>query len=269
MIDLCVQHLLDFDTTSMLHNQLVNYPQEVIPLMELVINETFNELFNHGSERAVYLQICPYGLKTLSNIRLLDPSNIDQLIALRGLVVRVSNIIPEMRIAFFTCSSCGYSVTVENLRGRISEPLQCPRADCAQPGSMNLIHNRCIFSDKQIVKLQETPESIPPGQTPHSVTLCIYDAFIDSMRPGDRYSNVSTFRVEVTGVFRSCPIRVNPIQRRLKSIFRTFIDVVHSAKLENSSSVYNNHVDLGEIEQISRSSDCYERLSSSIGTCTC
>lgn len=91
-----------------------------------------------------------------------------------------------MRVGFFRCAICGCTASVENVRGRISEPLSCPRADCRHQGTMELIHNRCIFSDKQIVRLQETPESIPAGQTPHSVTLCVYDTFIDTMRPGDK-----------------------------------------------------------------------------------
>lgn len=67
-------------------------------------------------------------------------------------------------------------------------------------------------------------DAIPDGQTPHSVTLCVYDALVDVARPGDR--------VEVTGIFRSAPVRVNPRQRRVKSIFRTFIDVVHLKRAE-------------------------------------
>lgn len=39
-------------------------------------------------------------------------------------------------------------------------------------------------------------------------------------------------RVEVTGIFRSAPVRVNPRQRRVKSLFRTFIDVVHLKRTE-------------------------------------
>ena len=33
---------------------------------------------------------------------------------------------------------------------------------------MELIHNRCIFTDRQIVRLQEAPSQIPEGETPHT-----------------------------------------------------------------------------------------------------
>ena len=152
-------------------------------------------------------------------MRDLDPSDIDKMISIKGLIIRVSNIVPDMRIGFFTCTQCNTSVTSENIKGRISEPAICPSPNCQARHSMVLVHNRCSFSDKQIIKIQETPAAIPDGQTPHSVSLCVYDALVDVARPGDR--------VEVTGIFRSTPIRVNARQRRLKSLFRTYIDVVH------------------------------------------
>lgn len=145
--------------------------------------------------------------------------DIDKLISIKGLIIRVSNIVPDMRVAYFVCGQCNQPHTVENIKGRISEPRRCPREECSAPDSMVLVHNRCLFSDKQVVKIQETPDSIPDGQTPHSVTLCVYDALVDVARPGDR--------VEVTGIFRSAPVRANQNQRRLKSLFRTYIDVVH------------------------------------------
>ena len=31
------------------------------------------------------------------------------------------------------------------------------------------MHNRCSFNDKQMIKLQETPDRVPDGQTPQTV----------------------------------------------------------------------------------------------------
>lgn len=89
---------------------------------------------------------------------------------------------------------------------------------------MQLVHNRCTFADKQVIKLQETPDSIPDGQTPHSVSLCGYDELVDVCRAGDR--------VEVTGIFRCNPVRINPRQRSTKALFKTFVDVVHIQKID-------------------------------------
>lgn len=42
------------------------------------------------------------------------------------------------------------------------------------------------FADKQIVKLQETPDEIPDGGTPHTVSLLMHDKLVDAGKPGDR-----------------------------------------------------------------------------------
>ena len=46
-------------------------------------------------------------------------------------------------------------------RGRIQEPGTCPR--CNTQNTMEPIHNRGAFADKQLIKVQETPDSIPEG----------------------------------------------------------------------------------------------------------
>lgn len=89
---------------------------------------------------------------------------------------------------------------------------------------MQIVHNRSGFSDKQVIKLQETPDSVPDGQTPHSVSLCAYDDLVDVCKAGDR--------VEITGIFKANQVRVNPRQRTVKNIFKTYVDTVHIQKVD-------------------------------------
>jgi DNA replication licensing factor MCM4 len=42
---------------------------------------------------------------------------------------------------------------------------------------------------------------------------------VDLVKPGDR--------VHITGIFRSIPVRVNPRQRSIKSLFKTYVDILH------------------------------------------
>ncbi len=101
-------------------------------------------------------------------------------------------------------------------RGRIDEPSHCEA--CQQKHTLALVHNRCMFTDKQMVKLQETPESIPEGETPATVTLFAFDDLVDVTKPGDK--------VEVTGIFRAVPQRVNPRKRTVGAVY-----VIHSLPL--------------------------------------
>lgn len=65
------------------------------------------------------------------------------------MVIRTSQLIPEMQEAFFQCQVCAHTARVEMDRGRIAEPCVCER--CHTTHSMALIHNRSVFSDKQMV----------------------------------------------------------------------------------------------------------------------
>ncbi|EKG21177.1 Mini-chromosome maintenance DNA-dependent ATPase [Macrophomina phaseolina MS6] len=174
-------------------------------------------------ESKIY-RVRPFGLDQTINLRDLNPGDMDKLVSIKGLVIRTTPIIPDMKDAFFRCSVCNHTVKVDIDRGKIAEPTQCPRPVCASPNSMQIVHNRSGFSDKQVIKLQETPDSVPDGQTPHSVSLCAYDELVDVCKAGDR--------VEITGIFKCNQVRVNPRQRTVKNIFKTYVDALHIQKVD-------------------------------------
>lgn len=49
--------------------------------------------------------------------------------------------------------------------------------------------------------MQETPDSVPEGETPQTLQLCAYEDHVDSVKPGDR--------VDVVGIYRAIGVRVN------------------------------------------------------------
>lgn len=120
---------------------------------------------------------------------------------------------------------------------------------------MQIVHNRSGFADKQVIKLQETPDSVPDGQTPHSVSLCAYDELVDVCKAGDR--------VEITGIFKCNQVRVNPRQRTVKNIFKTYVDAVHIQKVDkrrmgiDTSTIeeeLSEHV-AGDVEEVRKVSE--------------
>jgi DNA replication licensing factor MCM4 len=205
-------------------------------------------------ETRVY-KVKPFGLDSTINMRDLNPNDMDKMVSIKGLVIRTTPIIPDMKMAFFKCSVCGHTVNVPLDRGKIAEPTKCPRPVCSSPNSMQIVHNRCQFADKQVIKLQETPDSVPDGQTPHSVSLCAYEELVDVCKAGDR--------IEVTGIFRSNPVRINPRQRTIKNLFKTYIDVLHIQKVDKKrlgidvSTVEQELSEqiAGEVEQVRKVTD--------------
>ncbi|RMJ27941.1 hypothetical protein PHISP_01209 [Aspergillus sp. HF37] len=264
-----VRSLKAYPATSKLWHQLHAYPQEIIPLMDQAVKDVMVELAMKEMERLRSrgqrgqprrnlsseppppssdpvseagrapqpeipdlvaevetrpFKVLPFGLDSSVNMRDLDPADMDKLVSIKGLVIRTTPIIPDMKEAFFRCQVCNHAVQVDIDRGRIAEPVVCPRQVCQEKNSMQIIHNRCVFADKQVIKLQETPDNVPDGQTPHAVSLCVYDELVDVCKAGDR--------VEVTGIFRCNPVRVNARQRTQKTLFKTYVDVLHVQKMD-------------------------------------
>ncbi|KND01040.1 MCM DNA helicase complex subunit MCM4 [Spizellomyces punctatus DAOM BR117] len=278
-MNLDCSNLRVYQPARKLYNQLIRYPQEIIPLMDHTLTEIFLDMFEDVElPDGMTMRVRPFNLARSVNLRELNPSDIDQLVTVKGILIRASPIIPDLKQAFFRCHVCEHTVIVDSDRGRIAEPTKCPRDACQSKNSMQLVHNRCVFSDKQICRLQETPDETPDGQTPHTVSMCVYDDLVDVAKAGDR--------VEITGIFRGVPVRVNPRRRAIKALFKTYVDIVHIKRtddkrlgIDKSIVADNEHVvpiEEGDrihredphlqqkIEGLSQREDLYELLSRSI-----
>lgn len=230
VLDLDTQHLRQFRGVRKLYNQLILFPQVLIRILDMVVTEEYQALLaDPGAGPAmldnltnVALQVRPFNLREVSPMRHLNPTDIDQLVCLKGMVTRCSGVLPDLKEAFFRCAMCHATTQVTLDRGRIEEPTSCVR--CQTRMSMEMIHNRCAFTDKQMIKMQETPDAIPEGETPYTVLLFAFDDLVDGVRPGDK--------VEVTGIYRAVPMRSNSRQRVVKSVFKTYVDVVHFRRVD-------------------------------------
>jgi DNA replication licensing factor MCM4 len=55
-------------------------------------------------------------------------------------------------------------------------------------------------------------------------TLFAHGEMVNLVQPGDR--------VTVTGIYRAAPFRLNPRLRSVRSVYKTYIDVVHYRKID-------------------------------------
>ncbi|XP_051144197.1 DNA replication licensing factor MCM4 [Andrographis paniculata] len=261
-----------FDYDSDLYTKMVRYPLEVLAIFDIVLMDMvirINPLFEK------HIQARVFNLKSSTSMRNLNPTDVEKMVSLKGMIIRCSSVIPEIREAVFKCLVCGYCtepIVVD--RGRINEPTICGRQECLSKNSMSLVHNRCRFADKQVVRLQETPDEIPEGGTPFTVSLLMHDRLVDTGKPGDR--------VEVTGIYRAMSVRVGQTQRTVKSIFKTYIDCLHLKKsdklimhvedtMQSQNESRNDNestADFGDkvekLKELSKLPDIYERLTRSL-----
>ena len=237
-IDLDCGDLYSYDEE--LYSQLISYPQEIVPLFDIVMNDIAMGIVQQDeSLRQQYfspesvessmarLQVRTFNLREVKTMRGLDPSDVDHLISVKGMVTHVSSILPDLKQACFKCSVCGNTPEPVYIdRGNIQEPQKCNV--CNSLNSFILLHNRCLFSNKQQVKMQETPDTVPEGETPSTMATYVFDDHVDAIKPGDR--------VKVTGIFRALPVRVASKQRNLRSVFKTYVDVIHVEKDDPNDS---------------------------------
>lgn len=212
-LDVNCRHLNQF--SEELYTNLVRYPQEMLPAMDIVLEEELKRMGLFSAK----VRCRPYNLRKVHDVRNLDPENIDQLVCVTGMITRTSAIVPELAQAYYRCCKCGGGVDVLVDMGRIDEPTKCTVPGCNATGSMELVHNRGKYNDKQIVRLQEKPDAMKAGDTPSTTSLFAFEDLVDFVRPGDR--------VEITGIYRAIPRRVNPRTSTLYTVYRTYIDVIH------------------------------------------
>lgn len=80
-----------------LYGQLVRHPQEVVPILDMAANEVFASLYP-DTHLEHQIQVRTYNAEQTKNMRLLNPEDIDQLITVSGMVIRLSPLMPEMRM---------------------------------------------------------------------------------------------------------------------------------------------------------------------------
>ncbi|KAK9177152.1 hypothetical protein WN944_029171 [Citrus x changshan-huyou] len=280
-IDVDANDVFDYD--SDLYNKMVRYPLEVLAIFDIVLMDIVS-LINPLFEKHVQVRI--YNLKSSTAMRNLNPSDIEKMVSLKGMVIRCSSIIPEIREAIFRCLVCGYySDPIVVDRGRINEPSTCLKQECLAKNSMTLVHNRCRdvhwhylptlsmrrgwgfwgiviwFADKQIVRLQETPDDIPDGGTPHTVSLLMHDKLVDAGKPGDR--------VEVTGIYRAMSVRTYIDCLHIKKADKSRMLVEDAMEIDNSHPRIEDEIQFDEskiqqLKELSKQPNIYETLTRSL-----
>ena len=162
------RHLYEADRN--IYMQFVYYPAEMISCFDHVLKNIYENYFIEAetnevsrSKKLAKKSQLMLGLKHLHDsdrvlVKDLNSTNIGRLVCLHGIVIRTSEIYPEMKCAYFKCQECGGSAEIELENARVTEPRTCAR--CLARDSMELEHNLCTFTDKQYIKFQELPEYV-------------------------------------------------------------------------------------------------------------
>lgn len=253
-------------------SQLEEAPDEVLEAFkEALVNVVRDASPEYAERYRDYLVVRVRGYQDRIPLRNLNASRLGRLVCVNGLVVRTSQIKPMVIEAVFKCPA-GHRVFVKAPKGRrLEAPSSCPSCEELGEGAEGqksrkkgrrqqykttdfvLDQLASKFIDYQVVRLQELPEELPPGQLPHHVDVEIIGDLTGRARPGDR--------VVITGIVRADLGRENPRSRYLTTVFDTkleanYIEVVGKEPEELEITPEDEE----EINRIARDPNAYKKL---------
>ena len=194
-------------------------------------------------------------IKTLPDripLRKISAKQLDRMVSIGGMVVRTSEVKPQLIIAVFRCPK-GHITQVEQKGQLLQKPKKCN--ECEETKQFELDKRLSIFTDYQLLRLQELPEELPPGQLPQSIDVIATGDIANMARPGDR--------VIVTGIVRAEPESI--AGRGKLTVFRTSLDASFIEVLgKGPDKIELSHEDIEEIENLASQPDIYEKLIQSI-----
>ena len=180
-------------------------PDRILNAFSRAIKEALQTRFPDYAEKIkdeVRVRLVNYPLQR--SLRQINAETIGRITSVSGMVVRASEVKPLAKELIFVCPD-EHVTKVVQLKGMdVKVPVVCDNPNCKQR-DFELKPESSKFIDFQILRLQELPEDLPPGQLPHYIDVTIRQDLVDNARPGDRIILTGIVRVEqesVAGVTR-------------------------------------------------------------------
>ena len=180
-------------------------PDRILNAFSRAIKEALQTRFPDYAEKIkdeVRVRLVNYPLQR--SLRQINAETIGKITSVSGMVVRASEVKPLAKELVFVCPD-EHVTKIIQLKGMdVKIPIVCDNPNCKQR-DFELKPEASKFIDFQILRLQELPEDLPPGQLPHYIDVTIRQDLVDNARPGDRIILTGIVRVEqesVAGITR-------------------------------------------------------------------
>ena len=136
------------------------------------------------------------------SIRDIRETDLNRLIALDGIVRRVTEVRPQIRDAVFQCVACRteFHEPQDEASMTFREPLECPESQggCGKPQGrtrFRLLPEKSSYVDAQRIEIQENPEMLRHGAHPQGLSVMLTEDLTGRVLPGNR--------VILNGILRS------------------------------------------------------------------
>lgn len=149
-----------------------------------------NELLPFEAHRDYDVSIVsgPLRKNKVKSIHELAGTDIGALVALKAIVLRATDVKPELVIATYACDNCGCE-NYSHVMDGVHKPLDtCRSTKCKENnfnGKLQFLPGHSKFRSYQELKVQETPDQIEMGAIPKSMTIRLKGNHVNSAAPGD------------------------------------------------------------------------------------
>ena len=235
-------------------------PDRIFDAFSRAIKEALQTRFPDYAEKIkdeVRARLVNYPLQR--SLRQINAETIGTITSVSGMVVRASEVKPLAKELIFVCPDEHHTKVIQ-LKGMIVKiPVVCDNPNCKHR-DFELKPEASKFIDFQLLRLQELPEDLPPGQLPHYIDITIRQDLVDSARPGDR--------IILTGIVRVEQESVAGVQRGHSGLYRLRIEGNNIEFLGGRGAKTSRKIDREEvspeeekmIKTLSQSPNVYQKI---------
>ncbi|KAI9257230.1 MCM2/3/5 family-domain-containing protein [Phascolomyces articulosus] len=217
------------------------------------------DVFPPALTRRYEVFIKPLSTDEALSVRQIGGASLGQLVTVRGIVTRVSDVKPFLQVNTYSCDTCGSEIFQEIKQRQFTPLTECPSDECRSnnvKGRLYMMTRACKFLAFQEVKLQELADQVPVGHIPRTMTVHMYGAMCRQLSPGDV--------CHTSGIF--LPMPYTGFQAlRAGLLTDTYMEVQHVYRLKKQyDQIELTTEDAQKIQELQNDPNIYEKLSRSI-----
>ena len=206
----------DLVSVPAIESKFMENPDEILNAFSRAIKEILKERFPDYAEKIkheIRARIANFPVQR--SLRQINSEVITKMTSVSGMVVRASEVKPLAKEVTYKCLDKHISKFTLIDGMSLDNAVKCQTPKCPHK-NLAIVPEASRFIDFQIVRLQELPEDLPPGQLPHYVSVNMKQDLVDFARPGDR--------IILTGIVRIEQERISGVDKSASALYRLRMD---------------------------------------------
>ena len=250
----------DLVSVPVIEEKFRESPDEILVAFRDAIYEMLKERYPEYAEKNKHdIRARIANFPDERSLRQINSDVITKMISVSGMVVRASEVKPLAKEVTYKCLDKHTSQFTLLDGMSLDKAVKCQFPKCPHT-NLAIVAEESRFIDFQIVRLQELPEDLPPGQLPHYVNVSMKQDLVDYARPGDR--------IVLTGIVRIEQERISGISKSESALYRLRIDgdnieFIGGKGTKSSRRTEREEISPDEqkiIRTLAKNDDIYDRL---------